>query len=218
MPRLQYLALAFVPLAAAAAPDLPAPGEQGGTPPASIRTVQYQAVTGPVYVPDVVGETITLDKWHQPASVPTRRLRRLDGLTVAPVFVPDVTVVAPTLSWRGVYADRVPGRKPLVPEGRVVAPVFVPDVTQPVPGLSWSPVYPVPTRRIVRPVGASAFQWVDEAVAPTVTPLSWAPRYVDPVRRQRLAQVAGAVMPPRRVGFQAQWAAGSNVLLTRKQV
>lgn len=160
-------ALAFVPVIASAASEDAAPGTQGGEPPSTRQTVQYQALTGPVAIPAAVGETITVDKWHGQSVMPVRRVTSPASAVVAPIHVPDVTAPVEPLAWAPCAPDRLPRRWPN-PSPSLAAPLAVPDVTAPVAPLSWAPVAPpMLARRPVAPRPETVGPLVDVA-APTV--------------------------------------------------
>jgi len=175
------LALAFVPLVAAASLDA-ASGTQGGHPPIALTTLQYQAITGPVLVPAEAGETVTLDKWiSQPPGRPALAWRP-SGETVAPLYVPDVTQPVTARSWAPSYPDRVPAAPRPVDYQQSVAPLYVADVTAPAPTIGRA-FYPDRVPGLPR---AAEFP---QAVAPLFVPdvtspapsLAWAPTYPDRV-------------------------------------
>jgi hypothetical protein len=83
-------------------------GDTGGL--VAAKLLQYQALAAPVVV--AVSETVTLDKWYRPDTIPARIGPRLVpvGRVVAPLHVPDVTDAVTPLSWRATYPARVLGR------------------------------------------------------------------------------------------------------------
>lgn len=124
---------------------------QGGVPPLFVRVVQYVAIVAPLAVP--AAETITLDKWH--GHTEDHRLTerpRPTGGVVAPLYVPDVTVPVPVLSWHPTYPDRIPPKPEPARTGVTVVPVYLADVTVQAPALSWSPSYPDRVLPKARPV------------------------------------------------------------------
>jgi len=185
------LSLAFVPLVVATV-TATAPAEQGSDVARAGETRQYHAVTGPVLVPAVVGETLTIDKWKgtQPDRLQPRPYRTQHTGT-APIVVPDVTTPAPVLSWAGTFpaSQRLPARSLPLGGTVLVTPQAPPSVD-----LSWLP-QEAPLHRRPALVGGQA--WVAPLSVPDVTQpapaLSW--RAVGPDRVWGRARVAAFPQP-----------------------
>jgi len=142
--------------------------------------VQYQAIAAPVLaIPEA--EVITADKWLPEYPDRLDWLPTPEGLSVTPVYIPDVTDPAPPLSWASTYPDRLE-RIP-TPEGHFVEPTYVPDVTDPAPPLSWKATYPDKIDRAPTPEG----YFTEPAYVPDVTdpapPLSWKAVYPDQINK-----------------------------------
>lgn len=73
--------------------------------------IQYAAITAPVYVPAASEAPQSVDRWTSRYAdrVPAkpRSLAAMVSGGVGPLYVADVTVTAPTLSWRATYPDRI---------------------------------------------------------------------------------------------------------------
>lgn len=195
MARIQYSPLALVPLVAAAVSADVATGVQGGSPPSRATTLQYQSLTGPVFVPAEAGETVTLDKW---ASQPPGRPRlawRPEGGTVAPVFVPDVTVAVPPLSWAPDAPDLL-GRRTPSRYDSTVEPFQIEAPAETVTLDKWhSRSVDVP-RRVLRPEGGTVAPLHVPDVTDPVTANAWAPTYPDRVPGLRRSVVIGGHVAP----------------------
>jgi len=124
------------------------------------------------------------------------RLTVTEPSRVAPVYVPDVTVQAPVLSWEPSYPDRAPGARRLLSppafsiDARYLAPaaVVVPEFI--------TPVYPgrVPGRPRI-----DTWRHVTPIHIPDVTDpvprLAWDPSYPDRALRVRLPDLSQSVRP-----------------------
>lgn len=146
---------------------------------------------GTVATPDLVASTY-------PAALAARRAPDRPTAAVQPIYLADVTVAAPALSWRPQYAT-----DPSLHVGRRAqqgqqpsAPAFVPDVTQPVAALSWEATYP---DRLARPSGHALRPAAGVADPPAnVAPpeLGWQRIQPDAVvRAKRLVEAPPAVAP-----------------------
>jgi predicted small lipoprotein YifL len=131
----------------------------------------YDSTVTPIVV--AAPETITLDKWEgsAPDRVPVA-LRVPQGGTVAPLYVPDVTVVAPPLSWQALAADR-PTRRPNPVFDSTVAPVSVQAPAETVTLDKWAGNAPEPLRRAWRPLGGAVAPLYVPDVTVVAPPLSW---------------------------------------------
>ena len=167
---------AFVPVVEAAATTTIA-GQQGDNSIIPTRQIQYPSLTAPVFVPAVIAETVTIDKWqpHHPDYLLRIRWQQPAGSAAGPIYVPDVTVSP--LQWKPTFPDRTaPRQQPQQPQG-----AYVPHLSDVVPALSWKPTYPDSTWR--RPVTPGTTH-----VAPLqdlTGGIFWKPTFPDRIERPR---------------------------------
>lgn len=143
----------------------------------------------PVVVPDLAVAVYPDRVYGRPP------LRQQDWL-VEPLYVPDVTVVAPDYK-APTYPDFISRRRMLAAQQQFLAlPTFVPDVTNPVPDLSWQPSYPDRYRRLVMPVAQQQFlAWGLLFPAPVPAPDLVVTIGPSPATRKRFILEGGGVAP-----------------------
>ncbi len=155
---------------------------------------QYQALAEPLNVQASAPETVTMDKWWQNLSVPTRRVPSVElrfTANTVPLF-PASPLASPALAWEPEFPDfakRWPRRGP---EGGNFAPTLplgnAPSVS------AWDPAYQdrVPPRER-RPEGGMV-----EPVSPQQNSpqFSWQPEYPDSTVRRPWRRGLDGVLPP----------------------
>lgn len=174
--------------------------------------LQYVALTGPVYVPPAAPPTVTVDQWvAQPPPAPRRQFTHRFGTVVTPVFVPDVTTPAPSLSWQAPVVV-LPARPPvrLAPTGLTVAPVTLVAPPPAAPALTPVGFPSAPRRLTARPQLVLAAPVFVPDVTHPVTPLSWRPADVRRASQWRRAVPSGSVGPVSPVVVPAPTYAASN--------
>lgn len=183
--------------ATALQPDPPATPGGAFISTGAISLLQYQAITGPIGVPDFIGG----DKAEPPPMYPDWHAKKAAlHARYHPAFFFDkfsapTPAVVPDHSWKPIVADRVPPKTSL----RVAAHPFytadrfdAPTIPIPAPDGSWLPSYPDRYPHPKRRTGAYTWAQQHFAVVTVVPVMSWTGWYLDPPVRRKSSHAAMA--------------------------